>query len=371
MRHGMTDWNFDGRVQGGLDKSRLNRIGIKQARQAGFYLRSFVVDNILCSPLTRARETLRYLAEASGNPHLSRKAEILPDLKEYQVPWQGLLRRDIIHGPFKKEYSQYKKNPMRFSYNGYNPIHDINRRAQLVWETIARGSASSYLVVSHNQMNKALVCAALGVPTDLSTWNQSNCCFNVFVLEDGKPPRMRLCNGTTFDSLYRSARRARQRHDSVRFILYHEGHTKGLAHEVKHERITHYYYLGSATRKPFEEVAVEDLDSICSNIPIGARQIEDLYPRCKDIVDNIRRVHGNQVVILSTNDGMVHHCLFAACIGIGEERVSHLHSDPGGITVIDLDSGSPIAPGTPRVECYNNFAHPLHGPVLGYTSGIP
>ena len=31
MRHGMTDWNFDGRVQGGLDKSRLNKIGVKQA----------------------------------------------------------------------------------------------------------------------------------------------------------------------------------------------------------------------------------------------------------------------------------------------------------------------------------------------------
>ena len=214
------------------------------------HLRSILVDSIMCSPLTRARETLRYLAESSGNPYLSRKPEILQALMEFQVPWQGLLRRDILNGPWGKSYCQYMKNPLRYSFNGFNPIRDINRRAEMVWETIARSNASSYLVVSHNQMNKALLCTAIDVPTVLGSWNQSNCCFNVFVLEDGELPRLRLSNGSDVYASYSAGRRARQRATCARIILYRQGHTTGLRRELQIAKISRCYMLGTSTSEP-------------------------------------------------------------------------------------------------------------------------
>ena len=62
IRHGETDWNLQGKIQGKTDIP-LNTEGIKQAGRCATYLTSSDWDVIITSPLKRARETARLINE--------------------------------------------------------------------------------------------------------------------------------------------------------------------------------------------------------------------------------------------------------------------------------------------------------------------
>ncbi|MDD4212935.1 MAG: histidine phosphatase family protein [Bacilli bacterium] len=62
VRHGQTDWNLEGRIQG-IINNPLNEEGRKQAHQLGSFLKEQGEDwnLILTSPLIRAQETARII----------------------------------------------------------------------------------------------------------------------------------------------------------------------------------------------------------------------------------------------------------------------------------------------------------------------
>lgn len=65
VRHGQTDWNADGLLQGSSDIP-LNEVGREQARDVIFTLRSRPWDAVVSSPLVRARETAAIIADGLG-----------------------------------------------------------------------------------------------------------------------------------------------------------------------------------------------------------------------------------------------------------------------------------------------------------------
>lgn len=65
VRHGETDWNRQRRIQGSTDIP-LNETGRLQAMRAGSLLARRDWDGILSSPLSRAYETARIIAEQVG-----------------------------------------------------------------------------------------------------------------------------------------------------------------------------------------------------------------------------------------------------------------------------------------------------------------
>jgi uncharacterized phosphatase len=65
IRHGQTDWNREGLLQGSSDIP-LNDTGRAQARDALMTLRSRPWDVVVSSPLRRARETAAIIAEGLG-----------------------------------------------------------------------------------------------------------------------------------------------------------------------------------------------------------------------------------------------------------------------------------------------------------------
>lgn len=61
IRHGETDWNLEGRIQGHKD-IKLNNTGIKQAKQIAKELEKYNFDLIFSSPLKRAYHTAKIIA---------------------------------------------------------------------------------------------------------------------------------------------------------------------------------------------------------------------------------------------------------------------------------------------------------------------
>lgn len=89
-RHGQTDWNVSGRLQGQQDIP-MNDVGLDQARAAAGVLAQLPPDRIVSSDLTRAYETARFLGALTGVP-----VEIDRRLREIDVgEWGGRDFADI------------------------------------------------------------------------------------------------------------------------------------------------------------------------------------------------------------------------------------------------------------------------------------
>jgi len=67
FRHGETDWNREGRLQGHTD-TPLNQTGLVQAQALSEILRPHRLDAVVSSDLSRARTTAQIVAEALGLP---------------------------------------------------------------------------------------------------------------------------------------------------------------------------------------------------------------------------------------------------------------------------------------------------------------
>lgn len=369
MRHGQTDWNHAGRVQGGLDRSRLNDHGMRQARLAGRWLRNVELDSVFCSPLTRARDTLRLATDASGNKSLqAKKPEVLDALKEIQVPWQGLQRKEIPHSFFSKAYVQYARNPPRFSYNGFSPLLDIIRRAKEVWKVVVRSRGSCHLLVSHNQMNKALICAALGLPTVLSAWRQGNCCFNVLMLEEGKSPRLRLCNGGHHEVDIYSASKVPIRRGCMRVILHRQGEWQGLKHMIEGKEISHFYIIGDTPQHDLEQLGVDCMDARCEKVPFSAASNSAVYESAAQILNDLRAVYEDKFVVVTIQDSLIYRAFFAASIGLGKDGLQKLASDVGGVSILDIKVSDPVGKAVTFVEGYNIGAWLTRDALVSYTS---
>jgi broad specificity phosphatase PhoE len=85
VRHGETDWNAEGRLQGHTDRP-LNDVGRRQAAALAQRLADDGIDTVSASDLARARETAEILAERLGLPVATD-----PDLRERNWGnWEGL-----------------------------------------------------------------------------------------------------------------------------------------------------------------------------------------------------------------------------------------------------------------------------------------
>lgn len=97
-RHGQTDWNAEGRLQG-QEEVELNSLGRAQARRNGRYLANVLGPRAagfryLASPMARARETMRIIrAELGLDPDAFETDERLVEL--HFGDWQGSTLEEV------------------------------------------------------------------------------------------------------------------------------------------------------------------------------------------------------------------------------------------------------------------------------------
>jgi uncharacterized phosphatase len=76
IRHGETDWNKQGKLQGREDIS-LNGEGIKQIEETIKYLKKYKWDEIVTSPLLRARQSAEIIAKNIGINEIHEEKDLI------------------------------------------------------------------------------------------------------------------------------------------------------------------------------------------------------------------------------------------------------------------------------------------------------
>ncbi len=113
IRHGETDWNSSGRLQGSED-IELNNLGREQAIQIAGYFQDEPWDVVVSSPLKRAFETAKIIATSLAIPTV----HVVDELKERSYgSGSGLLpeerRRRFPYGiPDQEEFEHLRQRAM-------------------------------------------------------------------------------------------------------------------------------------------------------------------------------------------------------------------------------------------------------------------
>jgi len=141
VRHGETDWNAHGRLQGHTDRP-LNDYGRRQAAKLAGELEEEQLDAIYASDLARARETAEILAERLRLPVV-----LDPDLREKDWGnWEGLTAVERDRVEFAGESTEQHQRRMLGALERIATRHPHGR----------------VLVVTHGGSMRRVQAAALG-----------------------------------------------------------------------------------------------------------------------------------------------------------------------------------------------------------------
>ena len=161
VRHGETDWNREGRLQGGQDIP-LNDLGRTQAAEAAERLRTlvpgFAALDYICSPMHRARETMDILrAELELVPGAYRLDDRLKELTFGS--WEGFTWRDIRKA--EREQAQLReRDKWGFVPPGGESYGMLAQRIRPVLEELQRET----VIVSHGGVARAILALVGAVP---------------------------------------------------------------------------------------------------------------------------------------------------------------------------------------------------------------
>jgi len=101
VRHGETDWNAEGKLQGHTDRP-LNAYGRRQAQTLAERFTSESIDALYASDLSRARETAEILGAKLGLG-----VDVDPDLREKNWGnWEGLTSEERLYVDYEGETSE-------------------------------------------------------------------------------------------------------------------------------------------------------------------------------------------------------------------------------------------------------------------------
>jgi alpha-ribazole phosphatase len=170
IRHGQTDWNVSGRIQGQSDVP-LNAVGEQQVMALAEGLASTSMDVVYASDLTRARAT----AEAMVDPHgLDIRME--PRLRELCFgEWEGFTYDELLSRipGFEEAWETWNADRVHRAPPGGESLLQFSARVEAALADVrAAHEDGTVALVSHGGSIRMAFCVLLGLPLT-SYWQMS------------------------------------------------------------------------------------------------------------------------------------------------------------------------------------------------------
>ena len=160
IRHAQTSWNQVRRIQGGNSDTRLNEEGERQRRCLALKLKTEQIQAVYSSPLRRAMDTARAIADAQG---LEVIAE--PALKEINCgTLEGTPAREIGNR-LRQLLLGGDEGALLFKKCGGESLEELRERAWGAIQRLASRHPDEVIaVVSHYFVIAVILCAVLDHP---------------------------------------------------------------------------------------------------------------------------------------------------------------------------------------------------------------
>jgi broad specificity phosphatase PhoE len=158
VRHGRTPWNKDKIFRGTIDIPH-DEVGEKEALLAGEWLQNETIQAAYASPLSRALDTARAIAQHHGVP-----VHELPGLIDINYgDWQGVPLTEV-KVKYADLYQQWEASPQTVRFPNGETLDEVRTRAlAAVDEVMALHPGKTILLAAHRAVNKVLIAAFLGL----------------------------------------------------------------------------------------------------------------------------------------------------------------------------------------------------------------
>lgn len=161
LRHGMTTWNEEQRIQGSSEGSELTIHGQAQAVRCRNALAHMQFDSCFSSPIRRARSTTEIIWQGQGRDS---PCIYLDSLKEAHLGWMEGMKQAEAATNHREDFATWRERPAEFNFDGRYPLLEVFDRAAEAWREILEAPGSNHLVVTHKSMMRAFLCTALALP---------------------------------------------------------------------------------------------------------------------------------------------------------------------------------------------------------------
>ncbi len=184
MRHGETEWNRDGKLQGWKD-APLTEKGKKQAEALGRRLEKENFDAVYCSPLGRTLKTAEIALDGKDISLIEEER-----IKEINMgEWEGT-KGEEIKKRFPDLYSDFWERPHLYIPISGESFHDLRQRVvPFLKDVLEEHENENVLIVSHGCSSKVMMSYFEGRSLrDL--WEPpklEEACLNLVEIEDGEP----------------------------------------------------------------------------------------------------------------------------------------------------------------------------------------
>jgi phosphoserine phosphatase len=183
IRHGETDYNKLGIVQGRGVNTDLNELGREQGKAFYQYYKHVPFDKVYTSALKRTHQTVKEFIEEECIPW-----EQLPGLDELSFGiWEGNENKEDWRNAFREMRNYWESGQCDLSFEKGESPNQVSRRLQEALDVIlSRPDEKRVLICMHGRSLLILLCMLSQSPVScMSNFSHSNTCLY----------RVSYCNG--------------------------------------------------------------------------------------------------------------------------------------------------------------------------------
>ena len=183
LRHGQAENNTKRILAGRTEGVPLTKIGIEQAEQIGKYLKPIDISAIYSSPIERANNTAKIVAESNSIDYkLDERLTELDMGKFTRMPYDEIFAK---HGNVFLKF--YSNDPIISEYNVETFPHVQKRVMDMLDYTIKKHDQENVLLVTHMDPIKSVIAKVIDLkPLSLFELIIANCSLTIIKHHDEK-----------------------------------------------------------------------------------------------------------------------------------------------------------------------------------------